>query len=178
MNSNSKIKDLVLAALFTTLTAIGAFIKIPFYPVPFTLQSLFPVLAGVYLAPRYAVASQVAYLILGLAGLPVFASGGGIGYVLQPTFGYLLMLPIAAGVVSLLYRKSDGAGLIWLKVTVGLVLILLGGSLWLYLNLIVMMQEEISFVKTVFSGFVIFLPSLLVKSIAITLLTIKREPRI
>lgn len=177
MHSHISIKYLVLAGLFTTFTAVGAFIKIPFYPVPFTLQSLFPVLAGMYLIPRYAVGSQLAYLILGLMGLPVFANGGGIGYALQPTFGYLLCLPLAAGLVSWLYRDSDRMFFIWIKSSLGLLLILIGGALWLYFNLTVVAQSQVSFIKTVVSGAVIFFPSMLLKSIVVTVLGSKLHPQ-
>lgn len=72
------------------LTAVGAFVKIPLPYVPLTLQVTFVGLAGVLLGRKWGAASQVAYLVLGLAGVPVFARGGGPGYVLQPTFGYLV----------------------------------------------------------------------------------------
>lgn len=81
---------LVLTALFAALIAVGAFIKIPVPMVPFTLQFLFTMLAGIVLGGRLGAVSVLCYLLLGLAGLPVFAAGGGFTYVLQPTFGYLL----------------------------------------------------------------------------------------
>lgn len=83
-------KEIVLCALFTALTAVGAFIKIPVPVVPFTLQYLFTMLAGLLLGSRLGAISVACYAILGLAGLPIFAEGGGIWYVFKPSFGYII----------------------------------------------------------------------------------------
>ena len=85
-----KTKDMILIALFAALTAAGAYIRIPVPVCPFTLQFLFTTLAGVMLGGRRGALAVTVYVLLGLAGVPVFTGGGGIGYVLQPTFGYLL----------------------------------------------------------------------------------------
>lgn len=81
--------NLTYTALFTTLIAAGAFIKIPVPVVPFTLQFLFTMLAGLLLGGKDGAVSVALYIALGLAGLPVFAEGGGIWYLLKPSFGYL-----------------------------------------------------------------------------------------
>ena len=59
-----KTNRLTLCALFTALTAVGAFIQIPIRPVPITLQTLFVMLSALYLTPKEAFSSQVAYLSL------------------------------------------------------------------------------------------------------------------
>lgn len=81
---------MVLTAMFTALITAGAFIRIPIPVCPFTLQFLFTTLAGIFLGKNRGAAATGLYVLLGLAGLPIFAGGGGIGYILQPTFGYLL----------------------------------------------------------------------------------------
>ena len=78
-----------MCAIFTALIAIGAFIRIPIPVVPFTLQFLFTALAGVLLGSRLGAMSVILYIALGLMGVPVFAEGGGPGYILKPSFGYL-----------------------------------------------------------------------------------------
>lgn len=83
-------KDMALGAMFTALIAIGAFIKIPIPYIAFSLQTLFVSLAGMLLGPRLGLLSVACYVGLGLLGLPIFTQGGGIGYVLQPSFGYLI----------------------------------------------------------------------------------------
>lgn len=88
-------RDLILCAVFAALIAVGAFIKIPVPPVPVTLQVLFANLAVLLLGRKLGTIAPIIYLIIGLAGVPVFTQGGGIGYVLYPTFGFLLSYPIA-----------------------------------------------------------------------------------
>lgn len=86
----SKTKTLIYCSLFTALIAVGAFIKIPVPVVPFTLQYLFTMLAGLLLGSRRGTISVVAYMLLGLAGLPIFSEGGGLWYVFKPSFGYII----------------------------------------------------------------------------------------
>ena len=88
-NQSKQVYFMVLTALFTALTVLGAFIRIPTATVPFTLQILFVLLAGVLLGPFWGALSQLLYILLGLIGLPVFAGGGGLAYVMQPSFGFL-----------------------------------------------------------------------------------------
>jgi len=86
-------QHLALSALFAALTAVGALITVPlpFSPVPVTLQTLFTCLAALLLGAKLGALSQLTYLLLGCAGLPVFAGlRGGAGVLLGPTGGYLV----------------------------------------------------------------------------------------
>lgn len=97
---------LVLCALFAALTAIGAFIQIPVpYLDYFTLQFLFVTLAGIMLGSKLGAISVAVYVAIGLIGVPVFAAGGGIAYVVRPSFGYLLGFIAAAFVTGLVCEK-------------------------------------------------------------------------
>ncbi len=99
-------KNLVLCGMFTALVAIGAFIQVPVpYMDYFTLQFFFVLLAGLVLGSSKGAMSVGCYVLLGLIGLPIFAAGGGIGYVLRPSFGYLLGFIVAAFVTGLLSEK-------------------------------------------------------------------------
>lgn len=84
------IKKITMMSLFTALIAIGAFIKIPIPVLPFTLQFLFTMLAGLLMGGKLGAISVAMYIMLGLMGLPIFTQGGGLGYVVMPTFGYLI----------------------------------------------------------------------------------------
>ena len=97
---------MILCALFAALIAVGAFIKIPVPVVPFTLQYLFTMLSGLMLGSKWGLAAVGIYIALGLAGLPVFAQGGGIGYVLQPSFGYIIGFALGAFVTGLIAQKK------------------------------------------------------------------------
>lgn len=81
-------RDLILCALFTALSAIGAFIRIPVPLVPFTLQITFTTLAGLLLGSKKGAISIAVYVLMGLIGIPVFTQGGGFSYVLKPSFGF------------------------------------------------------------------------------------------
>ena len=89
-------KKIIQCGLFSALIAVGAFLRIPLPHVPVTLQTLFVLLSGLMLGKNYGAVPSLVYLLLGLMGLPIFTGGGGIGYVLHPTFGYLLGF-VAAG---------------------------------------------------------------------------------
>lgn len=100
----------VLVALFAVFTAVGAFIRLPVPGVPFTLQVPAVLLSGIALGPWLGAASQLAYIGVGLLGLPVFATGGGPGYVLTPTFGFLVGFVAAASVVGLVAGDPARSG--------------------------------------------------------------------
>lgn len=101
----SKTKNLIYCGLFTALIAIGAFIKIPVPVVPFTLQFLFTMLAGLLLGSKLGAFSVLAYMILGLAGLPIFAEGGGVWYLFKPSFGYIIGFCIGTFVTGLIAER-------------------------------------------------------------------------
>jgi len=91
MDTSNQLKMTVYTSLFVAFIAIGAFIAIPIGPVPIVLQNMFVLLAGIILGPVWGLACVAIYLLIGLAGLPVFAGGtSGIGKLFGPTGGYLL----------------------------------------------------------------------------------------
>lgn len=98
-----------MCALFTALIAVGAFIKIPIPVVPFTLQFLFTTLAGLILGPRLGAISTGVYVALGLVGLPIFAEGGGIWYVLKPSFGYLIGFIVGAYITGIIAERMKNS---------------------------------------------------------------------
>lgn len=97
---------MILCGLFAALCAIGAFIKIPIPIVPFTLQLLFVMLAGLLLGGKYGLISVSVYIFIGLLGLPVFAEGGGLAYILKPSFGYIIGFAVAAYVTGKIANKE------------------------------------------------------------------------
>lgn len=103
----SNTKNLALCGLFTALMIAGAFLRIPVPLVPITFQLFFAVLAGLLLGPWWGAAAVGAYVVLGLVGLPVFTSGGGLQYVLQPSFGYIVGFVLAAIVSGLIAGKEN-----------------------------------------------------------------------
>lgn len=100
------VSSMIHCALFSALIAVGAFIKLPLFIVPMTLQTLFVMLAGMMLGKKEGTLSVGIYLFCGLIGFPIFANGGGISYFLQPTFGYLLGFIPAVYLLGWLNEKT------------------------------------------------------------------------
>lgn len=134
MEQKSKIQKMAVCSLFTALTAVGAFIKIPVPVVPFTLQFLFTMLAGLLLGGKLGALSVGAYALLGLAGLPIFAEGGGFWYVLKPSFGYILGFIAAAYVTGRMTERLEGLnfGKILTANFIGLAIVYGAGMVYYY----------------------------------------------
>lgn len=180
MNRQSKALYLVLAGSVVALTAVGAYVRLPMWPVPITLQTLFVFLGGSLLPAGYALAAQLVYLGCGLIGLPVFAAGAGLGVALQPTFGYLLAFPLASALVSILVReRGKGLGQLpsWRRLLLAnsaaawLVLALGVSYLYVYLNVVV--AKEVSLATALWSGAVVFLPGEALKVVVVSLVVRK-----
>ncbi len=87
-------KYVFLALLGTVLLALSSKIKIPFYPVPMTMQTVVVLIIGILFGWKLGVATISLYLLEGIIGLPVFAGtpekGIGLAYFTGPTMGYLI----------------------------------------------------------------------------------------
>lgn len=164
-----KLRNLILTALFAALTAIGAFIRIPFAFSSITLQFFFTAMAGVLLGARWGAASQAVYVLLGLAGLPIFTQGGGFSYVLQPTFGFLVGLIPAAWLIGYMSRKKSGFWWLCLSCLAGLGVLYLIGMPYMAVILNVYLAKGMSLWALLMAGMLPFLPGDMVK-IAVTAL--------
>jgi biotin transport system substrate-specific component len=128
------------AVLFVTvLTAVAAQISVPlpFTPVPLTFQPMVVLVGAAALGSRLGMASQVLYLALGLAGLPLFAASPalpqGAARLLGPTGGYLMSFPLAAFVAGFLAERGFDRRYptALLAMLCGLAVVFAGGLLWL-----------------------------------------------
>ena len=151
-------RKLVYTAWFAALTAAGAFLRIPLGVSSITLQFLFTAMAGVLLGAGGGALSQAVYVALGLLGLPIFTAGGGFGYVLQPTFGFLLGLIPSALIIGLLTKKSRKPVRIVLSCVAGLAALYAVGLPYMALILNVYMDKGLDFWAVLKSGMLPFLP--------------------
>ncbi len=103
--------DIAETALFAALMVAGAFITIPFPLVPLTFQTVVCAAAGLFLGWKKGTLAMLAYLVAGLIGIPVFAAGGGIYYVVKPSFGYILGFVAGAFAAGMIRGKSAKAPL-------------------------------------------------------------------
>jgi biotin transport system substrate-specific component len=150
----------------TVLTAIAAQISVPlpFTPVPFTFQPMVVLVGAAALGARLGMSSQILYLALGIAGLPVFAASPvlpqGAARLLGPTGGYLMAYPFAAFAAGWLAERGfDRRYLTAVAAMVaGLAIVFAGGVSWIALAV----QPARGFSGALATGFVPFIvPDLL-----------------
>ena len=134
-NTQSKIiKSLFIIFFCSIILAISAKIKIPFYPVPMTMQTLAVLFLGIGFGYKIALAAVGLYLLEGIIGLPVFSNsperGVGLAYFTGPTMGYLIGFFSASFLASFI-KKNDGYLIILVKLTLSVSTIYILGVLWL-----------------------------------------------
>ena len=127
------IRDVILILSFSVVTAVCAKLKVEVGAVPITMQTFAVLLAGALLGSKRGALSQLTYLLMGLTGIPWFARGGGISYILSPTFGYLLGFVLAALSVGWLCERGFDRQVKTAIVAMfmGNVLLYIPGLLWL-----------------------------------------------
>jgi len=165
------LRQITLTSLFAALTASGAFISIPLYPVPISLQTFFTLLAGMTLSSSIAISSQLIYVLLGVIGLPVFAGfRAGIGVLFGPTGGFLWGFIIAAYVMGKLVENRKGEKSIKFYFLIGL-----GGTLFIYLPGILQLSlvTGIGVKKAIMAGLLPFIPGDILKLISTSLIAYK-----
>ena len=133
--SQTKLIKIVFAIILGSIAlTISAKIKIPFYPVPMTMQTFVVLFLGVSLGYKIGLASIGLYLFEGILGLPVFSNspekGIGLVYFTGPTMGYLIGF-LAAGYLASKINDKDNFLMILVKLTVATSTIYLLGLLWL-----------------------------------------------
>jgi biotin transport system substrate-specific component len=120
---------------FVLATALGAYVRIPVAgsPVPITLQTLFVMLSGAVLGRRLGSLSQLCYLVLGAAGLPIFQGYSfGASYLLGPTGGYIVGFFFAAYLIGRMINTGNRrASFVIASFTAGSLVVYAFGILWL-----------------------------------------------
>ena len=134
-NSQSKlIKSLIVIILGSLLLALSAKLKIPFYPVPMTMQTFVVLFLGISFGYKIGLATVGLYLFEGIIGLPVFSNsperGVGLVYFTGPTMGYLIGFLTACFFASFI-KMNDNYFLIFIKLIFSVSTIYILGILWL-----------------------------------------------
>lgn len=160
-------QELALAAMFTALMCIVTMLVRIFQPIvvlPFSLQPLIMFLAACILSPRAASLSMLAYLGLGLIGIPVFSVPpyGGPAYILLPSFGFILGFPLAAWVQAKLIKKSHLFNFMIAGV-VGVIIYYLIGLPYMYIILNFYVGQAINVMSLIKIGFLPFITFDLIK---------------
>jgi biotin transport system substrate-specific component len=155
--AGSNLRKAVLVLAGTVLLAASAHIKVPFWPVPMTMQTFVVLMIGAAFGARLAGATVLAYLVEGALGLPVFATGAGLAYMAGPTAGYLAGFLVAATIVGWFADRGHGRSILTTLIAflIGEAVILSLGAGWLA----VLFGPE----KVVSAGLLPFLPGEIAK---------------
>ena len=153
-----KTRRLTRIGVLVAATAVAAQVAIPLpgSPVPVVLSNLMAVLAGLLLGPRDGAVAMVVYVLVGLAGVPVFAAGhAGAGVLVGPTGGYLVGFIVAAFLAGAVRRRN-----VWLATAAGMAVIYVLGLPWLAWT------AHLTWKRAILLGAVPFLPGDALKTIA------------
>ena len=134
ISSSKLVKSVIIVFLGSIILAISAKIKIPFYPVPMTMQTFIVLFLGISFGYKIGIATISLYLFEGIVGLPVFSNsperGIGLAYFTGPTMGYLLGFFSACYLASYI-KINENYFIIFLKLIISVSTIYILGILWL-----------------------------------------------
>ncbi len=134
ISNNKLIKSFIVIIMGSVLLTISAKIKIPFYPVPMTMQTFMVLFLGISFGYKIGVATVMLYLLEGILGLPVFSNspekGIGIAYFVGPTMGYLIGFVFASFLAGFLKYNSNFF-LTFIKLLLSTSIIYILGVIWL-----------------------------------------------
>ncbi|NLK17963.1 MAG: biotin transporter BioY [Clostridiales bacterium] len=162
-------KKIVYVALAVALLFVSGHIKVTVFSIPYTLQTLAVMLIGCIFGERYGLLAAGIYVSMGLLGIPVFSKGGGLHYVFEPSFGYILaFLPGVYLIGSLRKRASSNPYLLFALLFSVAVLMLLIGAM--YYMIVIKGIFGAPLPSVLYSFVAIFLPADLIKAIAAALI--------
>ncbi len=173
-NKTKKANTLVRISLFAILTFVGTLIQIPAWPVPISMQTFFVMLSGLLLGPVAGATSQLVYITMGLAGLPVFTGGGGVGYIFTPRFGFVLGFIVLAYISGLVKNRNKLA--IPVLILGNMVLYFIGTTyIWVLVNMSA--SQPVAF-WGILKTMAVFIPGDVIKIIVSLILSIKVQKRL
>ena len=161
----SLIGQALLGLAGTVLLAISAKVQIPFWPVPMTMQTFVVLVLGIVYGSRLGLITGILYLAEGAVGLPVFAKGAGLAYLLGPTGGYLVGFALAMYVVGLLAERQLA------RTYIQVILVMLVGEAIIFVLGVGWLASIIGIEKAIMGGLVPFLQAELFK-IALATVTV------
>lgn len=167
------IRKMIEISMFVVLIAVGAFIKFPVFIIPFSLQFIFTNLAGLILGKKYGTMSVLIYIGLGLIGLPIFTNGGGIGYVFQPSFGYLVGMALGTYLVGRYTEKRRDTKNLVVGSLINMIAVYAVGLPYMIFIVKIYISSGVAVKSLIVSGFLITLPADLIKCYISSVLTKK-----
>lgn len=177
-------RDMTMVSLFVALAVVAAvLVRFGSAIVPFSLMPFVVLLAGAVLGPKLGAIAMGVYVLLGLIGLPVFATApfGGFAYVLKPSFGYLIGYIAAAYLTGWVAHRSQASLARYIVASlIGLIVIYLFGIPYLYAILNYVLGKDTTFIAALQIGFIPFILPDIIKAVVASALAysvVKRLPR-
>ena len=169
-------QKIAITGLLTALVAVSAFMRIPTPFMPLTMQVFVVLLAPMLVGAKYSFAAVAMYIVIGLAGFPIFANGGGPAYVLQPTFGFLIGFLMSTIPCGLLSRNKNGYLSLFLSGLAALVTLHLFGGIGFWLSLNLVQGKEVSLYKAATLAVIPFIIPDMIKLAVAALTAYKVKP--
>ena len=151
------VHKLVTVALGVAILTLASKVQVPFWPVPMTLQALAVLMIGATAGLRLGAGTVLAWLALGAVGVPVFATGAGLAYLVGPTGGYLAGFLLAAAVVGWLADRGHG------RTVVSAIAMLVAGEVAIYALGLGWLSVLFGAEKAVAVGLLPFIPAEILK---------------
>lgn len=140
--------DITMVALFVALMTIGANVTnfLIIAGVPITLQTFFAIMAGLLLGKRLGMIAMISYMLIGLAGFPIFSGlSGGLRILISPTFGFILSYILLAYTVGAIRERNSSLPAFIFSSYVGLAINYVIGTNWMYFSYKLWAQAPESF---------------------------------
>ncbi|MDC1296639.1 biotin transporter BioY [Alphaproteobacteria bacterium] len=154
---SSFVRNTLLILFGSFLLGISSKIQVPFWPVPMTMQTFVVFLIGMSYGWKLSFLTLLTYVFQGVIGLPVFATGTGLAYLMGPTAGYIYGMVIAATIIGYLSEKGFS------KSYFGSLFSLLIGSVFIFILGVGYLGTIIGYEKAINLGLLPFIPSELFK---------------
>ena len=153
------LKNIFYIIFGTLLLTVSSKIQVPFWPVPMTMQTFVVLVLSMAYGWKLSALTLIFYLFEGAIGLPVFAKGGGLTYLVGPTAGYLYGMTVAAAVIGYFADKGYGKTILktLIPLLIGTIIIFLFGIFYL------VSITGMSYYKAIQVGLLPFIPSELFK---------------
>lgn len=169
MKNNTKM--MVWAAMFSALAVVAAMVSrfVPTEILPFSLMPFIVLLAGAILGPRWGMMSMLVYALLGLVGIPVFASPpfGGPAYLIKPTFGFIIGYIVAPLAMGLIIKNAKSGILNYIIASlVGLIVIYAFGLPYFYVIMNYVLGKSMPFMTVILKVMAPFIALDIIKALA------------
>ncbi len=145
-----KINELCYMAIMLSLLIVCSKISVNIGVIPITLQTFAVIMVGYVLKWKKAIIVFLAYILMGLVGIPVFSGGGGFDYIFKPSFGFIIGFLLSSLITGIVFNKHSKIAL-YFQGLLGLLIINIVGLIYMYLimNYYLLLDKSVSYILEV-----------------------------